>query len=296
MKPKLFIGSSAEGKNVADAIQANLYREAECTVWTQGVFQLSDYNLQNLMRQVHASEFGVFVFSPDDITEMRGKLFSVPRDNVVYELGLFSGALGPERCFFAIPEKTDIHLPSDLLGMNAGEYEIGRKDKNTEAAVAVFCRKVRQKIGEMALGVSFLDPKPDAQLLAGEHTFICECTAQPRPNILLFTQKENRWWPRRDRLRKRQNSNRYEVKFWFEDPGPHTIHVVKAEDIGMTLFRYYCDIIDRTLRQQEELKKTGLSEAQLKGLQISYPPITMEELPRGFVSLASITVEVVPKP
>lgn len=99
MKPKLFIGSSTEGKPVAEAIHAVLQRDAECRVWTEGVFQLSESNLQNLMRQVRTSEFGIFVFSPDDAVKTRGKLFSVPRDNVVYELGLFSGALGPERCF-----------------------------------------------------------------------------------------------------------------------------------------------------------------------------------------------------
>jgi predicted nucleotide-binding protein len=45
MKPKLFIGSSTEGKNVAEAIHAVLQREAECTVWTEGVFQLSESSL-----------------------------------------------------------------------------------------------------------------------------------------------------------------------------------------------------------------------------------------------------------
>jgi predicted nucleotide-binding protein len=158
MKPKLFIGSSREGKNVAEAIHAVLQREAECTVWTEGVVQLSESNLQSLMRQVRTSEFAVFVFSPDDAVRTRGRLFSVPRDNVIYELGLFSGALGPERCFFLTPLDTEIHLPSDLLGMTAGGYERGRRDENMEAAVAPFCTKVRKKIGELPLGASFLHP------------------------------------------------------------------------------------------------------------------------------------------
>jgi predicted nucleotide-binding protein len=163
MKPKLFIGSSTEGKNVAEAIHAVLQREAECTVWTEGVFQLSESSLQSLMRQVHTSEFGVFVFSPDDAVRTRGTLFSVPRDNVIYELGLFSGALGPERCFFLTPLDTEIHLPSDLLGMTAGWYERGRRDENMEAAVAPFCTKVRQKIRDLPLGASFLHPGHSAR-------------------------------------------------------------------------------------------------------------------------------------
>jgi predicted nucleotide-binding protein len=100
MNPRIFIGSSTEGKPVADAIHSELQSEAECTVWTQGIFGLSETNIENSKRQVATSEFGIFVFSPDDLVTMRGKLFSAPRDNVVYELGLFSGALGPGAMLF----------------------------------------------------------------------------------------------------------------------------------------------------------------------------------------------------
>jgi hypothetical protein len=297
MKPKLFIGSSTEGRQVADAIHVELQSEAECIVWTQGVFGLSESNVQSLMKQVHTSEFGFFVFSPDDAVRIRGRLFSAPRDNVVYELGLFSGALGPERCFFATPESTDIHLPTDLLGMTAGWYETERRDKNMQAAVGPFCTKVRNKIRELTLGVRFVDPKPNAQLSVGQHTFTCRCTARPGPDVVLFTQKENRWWPRRARLKQTpKDADLYEIDFGFGDPGLHTIHVVRANNLGMTLVKYYSDIVDRASQQWEGLQRTGLPEATLNSLRISYPPITMEEMPSGFVALDSITVEVVPKP
>jgi len=150
MKPRIFIGSSQEATDVAVAINANLQRDAECTVWCDGIFGLSSSATESLMKEVRSSDFGIFVFSPDDATVMRGKLFNVARDNVVYELGLFSGALGPERCFFVTPLDSDIHLPSDLLGMTAGGYDSKRRDRNMEAAVGPFCRKVQQKIGELS--------------------------------------------------------------------------------------------------------------------------------------------------
>lgn len=230
MKPKLFIGSSTEGRQVADAIHIELQSEAECTVWTQGVFGLSESNIQSLMKQVHTSEFGVFVFSSDDAVKMRGRLFSAPRDNVVYELGLFSGALGPERCFFVTPEGTDIHLPTDLLGMTAGWYETERRDENMQAAVGPFCTKVRNKIRELTLGVRFRNPKPNAELTPGQHLFTCECTAPPGPDVFLFVQKGNRWWPRRDKLDQTpENPNIYRIQFLFEDRGFYKIHIVKAK-------------------------------------------------------------------
>ena len=126
-------------------------RDAECTVWTHGVFKLSTAFLDDLMRLVGDSDFGIFVFSPDDTVEIRGKLFSAPRDNVVYELGLFSGELGRDRCFFVTPLAGDVHIPSDLLGITPGEYDAGRSDKNWEAAVGPFCTKVRKAIEEKGL-------------------------------------------------------------------------------------------------------------------------------------------------
>jgi predicted nucleotide-binding protein len=72
MKPRIFIGSSGEARKYAAAIHASLMRVAECTVWTEGAFGLSEPTLQGLMRHLRNSDFGIFVFAPDDTTEMRG--------------------------------------------------------------------------------------------------------------------------------------------------------------------------------------------------------------------------------
>jgi hypothetical protein len=149
MKPRVFIGSSSEGKSVADAIDANLQGIAEPVVWAHGVFGLSGTTVTSLMDQVANADFGIFVFSKDDTAEIRGKLLNVPRDNVVYELGLFSGAMGPERCFFLTPTGDDMHLPSDLLGMTGGRYDPDRRDRNIQAAVNPFCSQVKEKIQEL---------------------------------------------------------------------------------------------------------------------------------------------------
>jgi hypothetical protein len=274
MKPRIFIGSSKESEHVANAVHTCLQREAECTVWTQGVFRLSVSNIQNLMREVHTSEFGIFVFSPDDIVEMRGSLFSAPRDNVVYELGLFSGALGPERCFFLIPLDGDIHMPSDLLGITPGRYESGRSDQNMEAAVGPFCEKVRQKLKELALDVRFVDPMPNVRLPVGWQTVTCECTPRPGGEVFLFTEKDNRWWPRRERLEP-TTGNLYRAKTNFDGPGRHTIQVIKTNGLALAWVENYFKILD-------QIKRT--------------PAMIQGELPRGFVSLASIAIEVVTNP
>jgi hypothetical protein len=146
VKPKIFIGSSGEARDFALAIHAELQHVAECTAWTEGAFGLSENSVESLMRNLRESDFGIFVFAADDVATLRGDLLNVPRDNVVFEAGLFSGYLGPKRCFFVIPQSTPIHIPSDLLGLTLGQYEDNRSDGNTRAAVATFCDAVRKRV------------------------------------------------------------------------------------------------------------------------------------------------------
>src|SRR6202035_5718252 len=73
-------------------------------------------------------------------------LLNVPRDNVVFEAGLFCGYLSPTRCFIAIPQSVKIHVPSDLLGFTVGHYEDQRTDRNTMAAVGPFAHRMREAI------------------------------------------------------------------------------------------------------------------------------------------------------
>jgi hypothetical protein len=151
VKPRIFVGSSGNAEKFAAAIHARLGKVAECTVWTEGAFALSASTIAGLTKNLRDSDFGIFVFAPDDVASIKGDLLNVPRDNVVYEAGLFSGYLCPERCFIAIPQTVPIHIPTDLLGMTVGHYEDDRTDGNDESAVANFCLKVRQQIEQQGL-------------------------------------------------------------------------------------------------------------------------------------------------
>ncbi len=147
-KPKIFIGSSTEGLNVAKAIHRNLDHFAEVTVWTQNVFQLSVPIITNLVRALDKFNFAIFVFTPDDVTSIRGQEQNTVRDNVIFETGLFAGRLGTEKVFFLKPRGSNLHLPSDLLGVVAGDYNIDRQDGNLTAATATFCTQVEEIISD----------------------------------------------------------------------------------------------------------------------------------------------------
>lgn len=146
MKPKVFIGSSKEGLQIANAIQAHLDRTCEVTVWKDGIFLLSKGTLESLEKALNGMDYGIFVFSPDDVLEIRGEKKSTVRDNVLFEFGLFMGKLGRENVFFVIPENCEeLHLPTDVLGITAGIY-YERSDGNIRSAVNAFCEDVKEAI------------------------------------------------------------------------------------------------------------------------------------------------------
>lgn len=143
----MFVGSSVEALAAAYAIQENLQHDAEVTVWPQGVFGLSKTAMQSLAQALAKSEFGIFVFAPDDRVRLRKRTFRVVRDNVIFELGLFVGRLGVDCCFIVIPaDGKELHVPTDLTGVTPGTYEPGRRDGNLQAALGPFCNRVRLAI------------------------------------------------------------------------------------------------------------------------------------------------------
>lgn len=147
MKPKLFIGSSSEALDISHKIKEILEEVASVTIWTENISNLSSNILDDLIKASDEFNFGIFVFNPDDIIEIRNNRHNVVRDNVIFELGLFIGKLGKEKVFFLIPSNNDsLHLPTDLLGVNAGIYDDKREDGDLKFALAPFCNQVKERI------------------------------------------------------------------------------------------------------------------------------------------------------
>ena len=145
MKPKIFIASSVEGLKVAHAIQGRLEHDAEVTVWDQDVFKISGNTLDDLADILSTTDFGIFVFTPDDALEIREEEYQAVRDNVILELGMFIGRLGKKRCFIVSPRVQDpFRIPTDLLGVTPATYEANRQDGNLSAALGPVCDKIRQ--------------------------------------------------------------------------------------------------------------------------------------------------------
>jgi len=146
-KPRIFIGSSKESLELARAIQENFSCDDYNTIiWNQGVFKLSEYRLDSLIDEVEKSDFGIFVFSPDDKTILRKKKYYTVRDNVLFELGGLIFKLVIKRCFFIIPKNIEnFHILSNLEGINAATYD-NEQSEDLVAAFGPACNEIRRAI------------------------------------------------------------------------------------------------------------------------------------------------------
>ncbi len=150
IKPRVFIGSSKESLNIAHALQANLEHKVEATIWCQRVFKPSQSNLEALLERLDNSDFGIFVFSGDDIVRIRGQEHQSVRDNIVFELGLFIGRLGKGRNFLVLPrEQENFRIPTDLLELTPVTFSQDRRDHNMVASLGPACDSICERIDSL---------------------------------------------------------------------------------------------------------------------------------------------------
>jgi hypothetical protein len=130
-KPKLFVGSSTEGKIAVQALQQILGNEVTVVPWFEAdEFKNGSFStLDLLMTAVDKYDFAAFLLTPDDAITSRGKSTKGPRDNVIFEFGLFLGWLGQERTFAFLQERQThseepYKVPSDLAGINIQRFNM----------------------------------------------------------------------------------------------------------------------------------------------------------------------------
>lgn len=146
MKPRLFIASSIEGKNVVDALVIALHRDGDCTPWSEA-FPLSNNTIDTLLERCAENDFAIFIFSPDDRAEIRGNVFAVTRDNVLFESGLFMGMHGKKRCFVVIPQDSaTFRMATDFAGFTPAVYDHERAKNDARPALAAAAAEIREAI------------------------------------------------------------------------------------------------------------------------------------------------------
>ena len=139
-KPRIFLGSSAQQEKLLQALTRGLQDIADVDAWTT-VFNPGVSALNRLVELTREVDFAAFIFAQDDWTTKGASPEAAPgeaspRDNVVFEAGLFGGALGIRRTF--ILHANGAKLPTDLLGLTTIRY-----DPDTTPAIV---RQINQKL------------------------------------------------------------------------------------------------------------------------------------------------------
>lgn len=145
-KPRIFLGSSGKQEKFLQALTRGLQDVAHVVPWTTS-FNPGTTTLERLLELTREVDFAAFVFAQDDWTTKSAPAESEsapgqasPRDNVVFEAGLFGGVLGMRRTF--ILHASGAKLPTDLLGLTCVRYD----GAATPAEMKVIYQKLRHAI------------------------------------------------------------------------------------------------------------------------------------------------------
>lgn len=130
----IFIGSSKEAHESGLLLEiARIVEDSGHTPirWNQSpsIFLPGKFTLEVLEELAKKEEIGasIFLYTADDKVWYRGKNVGAPRDNVVFEHGLFSGRLG--RSNSIIIKSGTVELPSDLSGLTFIDFSEGNRAK-----------------------------------------------------------------------------------------------------------------------------------------------------------------------
>src|SRR6188474_3087179 len=145
-KPRIFLGSSGKQAKLLSALTRGLEDVARVEPWTTS-FHPGTTTLERLLELTREVDFAAFVFAQDDWTihgapmaPPPGAGQASPRDNVVFEAGLFGGVLGMRRTF--ILHANGAKLPSDLLGLTCVRYA----DAKGASEIKAINQKIRTAI------------------------------------------------------------------------------------------------------------------------------------------------------
>lgn len=129
---KVFIGSSTEQRRLVEWLTDFINREypgkVEPIPWTLH-WRGGEYTLENLEQFVKQTDAAVLFLTADDRTWYRETVRHEPRDNLIFEAGLFLGQHGRNRTQLFVPDygphdddKRRVAVPSDLTGLTVNHF------------------------------------------------------------------------------------------------------------------------------------------------------------------------------
>ncbi|MFN8865100.1 MAG: TIR domain-containing protein [Flavobacteriales bacterium] len=179
MKRRVFVGSSKEGFSIAEQVRAMVFAECEdwlsVETWKQeGLFHQNSSYLKDLITASRRFDYGILVASKDDKLISRHRWYSTPRDNVMFEMGLFLGSLGLTRAFLLVEEKAK--LPTDYSGVTVAYFKRGNAEsiRNAISNIVTAINKTKNTFN--------IKPVPSTALAMGYFSNFIQPLAKKRLN------------------------------------------------------------------------------------------------------------------
>jgi predicted nucleotide-binding protein len=158
-RPKIFLASSGKALQIAKRLKTRLDVIADVIPWWKG-FAAGGTTLSTLLAHARTCDFAVVLFTPDDKLKKNGKESLAPRDNCIFELGLFMGSLGlePKRSLLLRSDGNE-SLLSDLAGVTYIKLPPAKSIPSEKTRVInLALEQVKSNIKE--LGYCFHHPGP----------------------------------------------------------------------------------------------------------------------------------------
>ena len=135
---RVFVASSSAKLEAAETVAQSLHEvwcadpgveralaerpELDVRTWKEGTFRFSRTYIESLETELDKADFAIVVLTADDTSVVEGETVDLPRDNVIFELGLFMGRLGRTRSWFVVAGESDTKLATDLSGVEPIRY------------------------------------------------------------------------------------------------------------------------------------------------------------------------------
>ena len=143
VKPRIFVGSASESRGIVDVLESELRDIAIIERWDIDIFRPGHFTLEELFEATKKVDFAIFVLGQEDVTASRELVVPSPRDNVIFEAGLFTAILGRERTFYVV-DKSGTKIPSDWAGLGYTVFDNTEERSRDKVYNAV--TKIREQI------------------------------------------------------------------------------------------------------------------------------------------------------
>ncbi len=158
---------------------------------------------------------------------------------------------------------------------------------------------------QQTLGLSITSPQNGSTIRTWDKGGVCTFEGTylnpPGDSVYAFTKIGATWWPQPNPV-VTTHPNKWSVKVHFGDHVPHTVAIVRANDLGKTLINTYLELSRTRQRARKEIQSAlepKLKELEAHGIQMwkvinmvgnQFPGIAMSKLPKGLQLQTQIDV------